>query len=47
MTDLENARDGINEIDRKMAELFEKRMNLVVQVAEYKKENGLPVCDSS
>ena len=47
MTDLENARDGINEIDRKMAELFEKRMNLVVQVAEYKKENGLPVFDSS
>lgn len=47
MTELEQARSGINEIDQKMAELFEKRMNLVVQVANYKKKNGMQVFDSS
>ena len=47
MTLLEEARSGINEIDQKMAELFEKRMNLVVNVAEYKKKNGMPIFDSS
>lgn len=47
MTELEEARSGINEIDNKMAELFEKRMNLVVQVANYKKKNGMPVFDST
>lgn len=47
MTDLEIARDGINEIDEKMAELFEKRMNLVVKVADYKRKNGMQVFDSS
>ena len=30
-----------------MAELWEKRMNLVVQVANYKKKNGMQVFDSS
>ena len=47
MTELEIARSGINEIDEKMAELFEKRMNLVVQVANYKQKNGMQVFDSS
>ena len=47
MTELEIARSGINEIDEKRAELFEKRMNLVVQVANYKQKNGMQVFDSS
>lgn len=47
MKELEMARKGINEIDQNMAELFEKRMNLVVQVANCKKKNGMPVYDSS
>lgn len=47
MTELEQARAGINEIDQKMAELWEKRMNLVVNVADYKKKNGMPIFDSS
>ena len=47
MTELEEARSKINEIDTKMAELFEERMNLVVQVANYKKKNGMQVFDSS
>lgn len=44
---LENARKEINEIDRKMAELFEKRMEAVRTVAEYKAKKGLEVLDSS
>ena len=47
MTELEQARSKINEIDAKMAELFEQRMNLVVQVANYKKKNGMQVFDST
>ncbi len=45
MTDLEKARQKINEIDRKMAELFESRMKAVKQVAEYKRNHGLQVFD--
>lgn len=47
MTELEEARSGINDIDNKMAALWEKRMNLVVQVADYKKKNGMQVFDSN
>lgn len=47
MTELEEARSKINEIDEKMAQLFEDRMNLVVQVANYKKKNGIQVFDST
>ncbi len=47
MANLEKARQIINETDSKMAELFEKRMDAVKQVAEYKKQNGLPVDDIS
>ena len=36
MTDLEKARLTINEIDKAMAELFEKRMEAAKTVAEYK-----------
>ncbi|MBQ8684354.1 MAG: chorismate mutase [Clostridia bacterium] len=45
MTDLEKARQLINETDRDMARLFEKRMDAVRLVAEYKKQHGLPVED--
>ncbi len=47
MTKLEQAREEINKVDKMMAELFEKRMNLVVQIADYKKKNNMPVFDSS
>ena len=33
---LEDARSEINQIDKEMAELFERRMNAVKKVAEYK-----------
>lgn len=45
MQDIKTSRAGINEIDAKMAELFEKRMELCREVALYKKDNGLSVRD--
>ena len=47
MTDLEKARVLINEVDSEMARLFEKRMDAVRSVADYKKKNGLPIDDLS
>ena len=47
MTKLEKARQTINKVDKKMAELFEERMEAVRLVAEYKKEQGLQVEDFS
>lgn len=45
MADIEKARREINECDREMARLFEKRMAAVYEVARYKQERGLPVED--
>ena len=42
---LTQARKIINEIDKKMAELFVERMKAAELVAEHKKEHGLNVCD--
>lgn len=47
MTDLDKARQSINEADREIARLFEQRMDAVRQVAEYKKEHGVPVEDTT
>lgn len=47
MSKLEKAREKINAIDKEMAELFEKRMEAVEEVVEYKMENGMNVLDSS
>ena len=46
MTELEKARQIINDVDNKMAELFVLRMNAAKTVAEYKKEHGLQVFDA-
>ena len=45
MTDLEKARQIINETDREMARLFEQRMDAARMVAAYKKEHGVPIDD--
>ncbi len=45
MTDLDKARQEINNIDRQMAKLFEERMKAAKTVAEYKKIHGLQVFD--
>ena len=46
MDKLETARAQISEIDRKMAQLFELRMQAAQLVAEHKKEHGLPILDT-
>lgn len=47
MNNLEKARAIINETDREIARLFEKRMQAASLVAEYKKEHGLSILDAS
>lgn len=47
MNKLEQARQIINEVDSKMIELFKERMKAAKMVAEYKKENDLPVLDKA
>ena len=47
MNKLEQARTIINEVDSKMIELFKERMVAAKMVAEYKKENDLPVLDKA
>ncbi len=45
MNPLEQARQTIDDIDRQMASLFEKRMDAVKIVADYKQKNGKPILD--
>lgn len=45
MSKLDDARKKINDIDIKMAALFEERMKASEEVARYKQENGLSICD--
>ena len=47
MNKLDEARIKINEVDQKMAILFEKRMEAVKAVIEYKLENSVPIYDAS
>ncbi len=44
---LDEARRKINDIDREMAALFEKRMTAAEAIAEYKMERGLAVYDGA
>lgn len=46
MNKLDMAREIINSCDKEMIELFKKRMYAASLVAEYKKENNLPILDS-
>ena len=45
MTDLQECRRKIDEIDNQMVELFEKRMKVCEEVAEYKIRTGKKVLD--
>ncbi len=47
MDKLLEARKIINEADKEIAALFEKRMKAVKEIAEYKMERGLPVFDAA
>lgn len=42
---MKKIRDEIDKVDREMAGLFEKRMDLVYQVAEYKFKNNGEIFD--
>ena len=44
---LEKQRAEIDAIDREIVALFERRMQVVVDVARIKKENGLAILDAS
>ena len=44
---LEDYREKIDAVDEKLIALFAERMELSRAIAEYKKENGLPVLDAS
>ena len=47
MDKLQEARKIISQVDEEMAALFVRRMEAAVQVAEYKKERGLPIFDGA
>ena len=44
---LEDYRGKIDTVDEKLIALFAERMELSRAIAEYKKENGIPVLDAS
>jgi len=46
MDGLKKAREEIDQIDREMARLFERRMRAAEDVIAYKQQNGLPILDS-
>ena len=46
LRNLAEIRRDISRTDDEMARLFEKRMELVAQVAEYKRANSLPIYDA-
>ena len=45
MNDLIKRRQQLEEIDSAMAELFERRMKICEGIADYKRENSLPILD--
>ena len=47
MRDLREIRQELDQVDREMVRLFEKRMNLALEVAQYKTAHGMPVLDAS
>ena len=47
MNNLDECRKNIDEIDTLIIELFEKRMDEIKKVIDYKIKNNLPILDSS
>lgn len=45
--DINELRNQIDSIDNELTELFEKRMRTAAAIADYKRENGLPVSDKA
>jgi len=47
MSKLDDARLIINKCDKELINIFKRRMSAVRLVAEYKKENNLPILDKN
>jgi chorismate mutase/prephenate dehydratase len=47
MKDLASLRRVIDYIDKEIINLFEKRMETVIKIAQYKEQNGLPILNES
>jgi len=45
--DLKKLRDDIDSIDKELIALFQKRMETVLKVAEYKKKNNIPILNEN
>lgn len=45
MEDINELRNKINQIDLKILKLFEERLELMPKIADYKRNNKLPVYD--
>jgi len=45
VNELEQCRKEIDEIDKELINLFERRMDVAIRVANCKKENDLPIYD--
>ena len=45
--DLNELRERINETDKEIVDLFVRRMSISADIAEYKRQNSLPVLDSA
>jgi len=43
MSDIDNYRNRIDELDKEITKLFEERMDTVINIANYKKANNLPI----
>ncbi|ALB46485.1 chorismate mutase [Clostridium beijerinckii] len=43
MSDKNDYRTRIEEIDKKIIKLFEEKMDLVIKIVNYKKANNLPI----
>lgn len=46
MIDIQDSRRKIDEVDKRIVELFEQRMQLALDIAEYKKSVGRPIYDA-
>lgn len=46
MLDINELREEIDEIDEQLVKLFEKRMEISLKVAQYKKKNNLPIINA-
>jgi len=47
MDSLNKLRDDIDSIDKELVKLFEKRIEKVIEIADYKKEKNIPILNKN